>query len=141
MSGILSFTIIIAIFWFILYWVLGGVAFSILAMVRLAKMRKTRFSCLFTLTAAACALGASRTGLLLARNNVRTCLEGVDDRFERLASVIACGILEEVAAGIIWFLLLLLIGTVIMVLARADNQSWIDTDHDLDTELDELLEV
>lgn len=116
----------VAFVWFVLYWILGGIIFSIAALFRVAKLRKAQFSCLFTLASMGCAYGATHTAYLLGQREITTCLVQAQDLFEELASVIACGIFSIVLMGALWFIGLLAIGSVLLFLSRAKNQSWVD---------------
>src|SRR5688572_25702387 len=140
MLDILPHIFVIAFFWFVIYWVMGGVFFGAIAIVRVIKLRRARFSCLFTLASALCAFGAAYTGTFYAHENIRACIKEANDVFGKLASVIACGILEQVSAGFIWFLILIGVGLLFFVLCRASNQSWMDSEDDGRDELD-ILEL
>lgn len=125
MHGWLLF-IPVGIVWFVLYWIIGGIIFSIAALFRVAKLRKAQFSCLFTLASLGCAYGATYTGFLFGQKEINVCLSQARDIFEQLASVFACGILPMVFMGSAWFLGLLLLGSILLFISRAKNQSWVD---------------
>lgn len=134
MLDILGFKFVIALFWFILFWLFGGVFFSAISIVRVIKLRKARFSCLFTLLSAVCAYGAAHTGIWWARNQIRECIAQTHDVFGKMASVVACGIFQEAFAAAIWFGVLIFGGFMLLYLTRAENQSWIDSDEGLEEE-------
>lgn len=140
MQELFGYISIIALFWFILYWVFGGVVFASIAILRVIKLRRARFSCFFTLASLVCAFGAAYSGTLYAERAIYTCLEEAEDVFDRLASVVACGILEQVAAGTAWFGILIAAGLFLFFISRASNQSWIDSDED-GTEKYDILEI
>lgn len=140
MLDIIGHIFIISLFWFVLYWVIGGVLFGAIAIIHVIKLRRARFSCLFTMTSALCAFAAAYTGTFYAQDAVYTCLEESEDFFGDLASVIACGVLQQMAAGIIWFLILFGIGLLLFILSRAHNQSWIDSEDDGEDQFD-ILEL
>ncbi len=116
----------IGIVWFILYWIIGGVIFSIAALFRVAKLRKAQFSCLFTFAAIGCAYGATHTAYLFGKREIVMCLMEARDVFEQLASVMACGMFSIVLMGAVWFVGLLALGSILLFLSRAKNQSWVD---------------
>lgn len=136
-----GYTILITIFWFILYWIFGGVFFYAITLLRVEKLRKAQFSCLFTFASLLAGFGAARMGLILGQSSIRACIEPGQDVFGRLASIIVCGILELVATGLLWFIILIIIGFIILLLSRSENQSWIDSNKPLEDEMDELLEL
>ncbi len=116
----------VGVVWFILYWIIGGIIFSIAALFRVAKLRKAQFSCLFTFASIGCAYGATYTGQLFGQNQIAVCLSEARDVFEQLASVVACGMFSVVSMGAIWFIGLLIISSILLYLSRAKNQSWVD---------------
>jgi len=140
MTALLGHIFVIAIFWFILYWVLGGVVFAVISIFRVSKLRRAQFSCLFTLLSAGCAFGAAYFGALKAEDQIYVCLEQETDVFGRLASVIGCGILEQVVSGAIWFGILLVLGYVAYLFSRATNQSWVDSHEGVGDEFD-IIEI
>lgn len=116
----------VGVVWFILYWIVGGIIFSIAALFKVAKLRKAQFSCLFTLASIGCAYGATHTAYIFGRREIESCLLQANDIFEQLASVMACGMLSIVAMGAVWFVGLLALGSILLFLSRARNQSWVD---------------
>ncbi|MFH1610980.1 MAG: hypothetical protein ABIA83_00025 [Patescibacteria group bacterium] len=120
------FYIPVGFVWFIIFWIVGGVIFSIAALFKIAKLRKAQFSCLFTITCVGCAYGATHSAFLIGNSQVGACLNQAQDIFGKFASVIACGIFPITAMGIIWFIALMLVGAVLLYISRAKNQSWVD---------------
>lgn len=47
---------------FLIYWIFGGIFFACLALLRLRRLRKARFSCLFSLSSFVIAFGSSWFG-------------------------------------------------------------------------------
>lgn len=141
MHSLLGYIAIIALFWFVLYWVVGGVIFGVIAILQVSKLRRARFSSLFTIASAACAFAAAYYGTKTAHGAIRACLEQANEPFSRLASVIACGILEQVASGIGFFIVLMAIGAVIFVISRATNQSWIDSHEGIEADELDIIEI
>ena len=60
---LISLVILLSIFWFLAYWVLGGVFFAVITILRLGKIRMVRFSCLFTILALLLGVSASYFGI------------------------------------------------------------------------------
>ena len=142
MFQILPHIFLIAAFWAVLYWIVGGVIFAIVAIFQLEKIRRARFSCLFSLASAFCGFGAAYSGAYFAQSSIQLCLEqDAGEMFGRLSSVIACGILEQAAAGFIWFLILFGLGLLALVASRAQNQSWMDSNEHLDESRLNILEM
>lgn len=141
MSDIIGYIFLIALFWFVLYWVFGGVLFASIAIINVVKLRRARFSTIFTLLSLLCAFAAAYSGTFYAQETVNACLAASADPFNDLAAIIGCGIFEQVAAGAVWFIILMAIGFVFFILSRATNQSWIDSDYGLEEERYDIIEV
>ncbi|MFH1766877.1 MAG: hypothetical protein ABH826_02165 [Patescibacteria group bacterium] len=124
----LEYSIVIAAFWFPIYWVFGGVFFATIAFLKVIKLRKVRFSCLFTLSSLAAAYGASYLGMRLGEGEIDSCLSSASGFLDRISAIIGCGILSLFLAGGIGFIVLLGLGMIILYISRAANQSWIDSD-------------
>lgn len=136
-----EFTFLIAAFWFPLYWILGGVVFATVAILRVTKLRKVRFSCLFTLASLLASYGASYSGMILGENEIRACMEGTTGFLDSASAIIGCGILSFFLAGGIGFIILVAVGLVILFISRASNQSWVDSDEGLNEKADLLFDT
>ena len=121
--------LVLSISWFIIYWILGGVVFSLIAAARAMHMKKARFSCLFTLGAAATAFGAAYAGVILSRPHGLRCpdelvtrgtLQGAENF--NIQSILVCDFRAVVIAGSMFFALLLAAGMVAMLLSRTEKQ-------------------
>lgn len=121
-----STVIVLTIFWFIIFWLIGGVIFAIIALMRTSKLRKARFSCLFTLACAGAAYGAAWSGLTLGEGAIAECLQKNDSFFEELAAVYGCGVLEISFSALLWFVGLFLVGFLLLLVSHTANQSWTD---------------
>lgn len=128
MTETMWFAAIIGAFWFPVYWVFGGVLFAIISLFRMTKMRKAQFSCLFSLSSIFIAFGAGYGGVKLGEGQVQACIEPNITFFDTLSAVIGCGVLEIFAAGAIGFGALILVGLFLMIITKARNQSWMDSD-------------
>lgn len=114
--------------WFIIYWILGGVVFALVAAARSTHMRKAQFSCLFTLGSAAAAYGAAAIGLLLLRPRGPRCPEEflLQKGFmaaERigLQDVLFCDAKAIMIAGGLCFALLLAVGVVALLVSSIEK--------------------
>lgn len=132
-----SFFIVLAILWFLLYWILGGVLFAAVAIMRLGRIRTVRFSCLFTLLALVVGVGASYLGLSRAQGVVSACLSQATSKAETVAAIFGCGFANIVS----WFLLgacvLTIGGFIIMAVSKSKSKPWIV----LEEPTDEAVEV
>ena len=146
LPGLFEHSLLIAGMWFLLYWVFGGVFFAAITILRVIKLRRGRFSCLFTILTAGFAYGAAYSGLAFGEMRIEACVRQANGFFETIAAVFGCGILEIMTAGLLWFLLLLVCGFAILMISRAENQSWVDSKKGLGDEeegvvyLDEVKE-
>ena len=114
--------------WFIVYWILGGVVFSIIAATKSIHMKKARFSCLFTLGAVAAAFGAAYTGILMARPLGIRCPDIFIERgtlfgAERLSvqTLLMCDVNAALRAGGVFFVFLIIIGAVALLFSRIER--------------------
>ena len=116
-------------FWFVVYWILGGVVFAIIASTRFIHTRKAVFSCVFTGGSVLAAYGAAVLGLLLARPDGARCparvtADGVfyDVATVRLQDVLMCDAQSIMMAGGLFFALLLALGMVALLVARVEKR-------------------
>ncbi len=123
-AGISSFVIFLAIIWFLFYWVFGGVFFAIIAILRLGRVRKVRFSCLFTLISVAFATGASYIGVHSAEQSIRACTVDVASKAKTIIAVIGCGFGAIMGSFLIGIVLLILCGFILMSLSKSKTKPW-----------------
>ncbi len=117
-----SMTWMLFTLWFIVYWIGGGVFFSILAATNAMHLRKARFSCLFTGGSIAAAYGAAVIGVLLAGNNRGAqCPPRSLEAFRAFGDLLTCNISAVLVAGGMFFALLLTSGMVAMLFSRVDK--------------------
>ena len=116
-------------FWFVAYWVFGGVFFAIVAATRFIHTRKAVFSCLFTGGSVIAAYGAAVLGLMLVRPRGLRCPEGLvaqgmfrDPAMVRLQDVLLCDAKSLMIAGGLFFALLLTVGMVALLVSRVEKQ-------------------
>ncbi len=116
-------------FWFVVYWILGGVFFAIVAATRFIHTRKAVFSCLFTGGSVLAAYGAAVLGPMLFRPHGLRCPEGVlvknmlkSGESLRLQDVLLCDAQSIMVAGGLFFALLLTMGMVALLVSRVEKQ-------------------
>ncbi len=120
-----SLIILLAIFWFLVYWVLGGVFFAAIALLRLGRIRMVRFSCLFTLLALFLGAGAAYGGVARSQTDVLSCLEEAQSKAETVMAVFGCGFASIFGVFLVGAALLTLGGFLIMSISKSKTKPWI----------------
>ena len=121
-----SFVIFLSLLWFLIYWVLGGVFFALITIMRLGRLRKVRFSCLFTLLALATGIGSAYHGLRYSELAVKECLADATNKAETVTAIFGCGFAGVFGAFLLGAAVLTLGGFLIMVISRSKSKPWID---------------
>ncbi len=123
MPGAISLSTLIftlALFWFVTYWIVGGVIFSIISVTRFLHVHKARFSCLFTLMSAGAAYGAAwMSGQVLIRQVA--CIEKTHGVLDVFPLMFTCATKQTFSSGLLWFLLLIAIGIGMMLILRGPD--------------------
>jgi hypothetical protein len=125
-----SFIILFSIIWFVVYWVLGGVFFAVVTMVRLGRLRKVRFSCLFTILSLIVGVGAAHTGITSSRSAVQDCLADAVSNAQKMVAVFGCGAASILGMFLLGAFVLTAGGFLIMAISKSKSQPWIVLDHD-----------
>jgi hypothetical protein len=112
---------LISFIWFMVYWILGGVFFSIMAVLRLGGVRKVRFSCLFTV----CAAGAGWGGMRLASDAVEDCLVSSESQAEAVTAVFGCGFVGIFSAFLLGLIVLIGLGSLLLKISTVKTKPWI----------------
>jgi len=120
-----SFVIFLSILWFFVYWILGGVLFALLTILRLGRVKKVRFSCLFTILSAACGFGAAYYGMQYAQESVSICVSEAVNRAQTVAAVFGCGFSGVFGAFLIGAAILTFGGFVILAISKSKAKPWI----------------
>lgn len=128
--GLQSFVVFLSILWFFVYWILGGVFFAVMAILRLGRVRKVRFSCLFSLLAAFCAVGAAYGGVQYAATSIRTCVVEATQGIQIKVAVIGCGFSGIMGAFVVGVVILLFGGFIILSLSKSKTRPWIVLDQE-----------
>ncbi|MBI4435271.1 hypothetical protein HY630_01230 [Candidatus Uhrbacteria bacterium] len=123
-----SFFIVLSIIWFLVYWVLGGVFFAIVTVMRLGRLRKVRFSCLFTILSLVLGVGAAYTGMRGARSAVSDCLGDAVTNAENMTAVFGCGAASIFGMFLLGALVLTAGGFLIMLVSKSKAKPWIVLD-------------
>lgn len=123
-----SFFIILSILWFLVYWVLGGVFFALVTMVRLGRLRKVRFSCLYTILSLLVGVGAAYAGMRGSQDAVDDCLGQAVTKAEQLTAVFGCGFAGVFGMFLVGALVLTAGGFLIMAACKSKAKPWIVLD-------------
>jgi hypothetical protein len=123
-----SLTTFLAVVWFVVYWVLGGVFFAVLTILRLGRIKKVRFSCLFTLLAGICGYTAAYWGTAYGAESIEVCLVQARSKAEVVASLFGCGFSSVFGAFLVGAAVLTFIGLILMSLSKAKSKPWIILD-------------
>lgn len=115
--------------WFLVYWIFGGVVFMVIALVRPGRMKRVRFSCLYTLVSVFTAYGAARLGVYWAGQATGSLPEvaSLSDAALAVSGLEFVGILMGLGVG---FLVTFLAGWIIMLLSRSREPSWYERHQD-----------
>ncbi len=119
------FAWLVALIWFLLYWILGGVFFAAMAVLKMGSVRKVRFSCLFTILALGCAGGAAWGGLRMADDAVSRCLVSSESKAEAITAIFGCGFVGIFSAFLIGMIVLVAVGTLFLKLSTTKTKPWI----------------
>jgi hypothetical protein len=129
-----SFTIFLGFLWFLLYWILGGVFFALIAILRLGRVRKVRFSCLFSIWSLLCGAGASWSGVKLAQDSIASCYFLARTKAEVLTSFFGCGFAGIFGMFLLWAAILTLGGFFFMEISKNKHAPWMVLDETGDDE-------
>ena len=120
------FVIFLSLLWFLVYWILGGVFFAAITIIRLGRLRKVRFSCLFTILAVACGIGAADWGLRYSQEAVDTCIAEASNKAEMVTAIFGCGFAGVFGMFMLGAIALTLGGFLIMFISQSKSKPWID---------------
>jgi hypothetical protein len=125
-----SFATFLTILWFLVYWILGGVFFAVVALLRLGRVRKVRFSCLFTIWVLAVAIGVAFKGLEYSQDAIAECVSDVVTRAEMVSAIFGCGFVGVFGAFLIGALAVTVGGFLIFAISRTRSKPWIVLEED-----------
>ncbi len=121
----MTFVATLAFVWFLLYWIIGGVFFACVALLRLVRLRKVRFSCLFSLSAAICAFGAAWGSTKWLEKTSSSCLLLVTESKESLINLLSCGWLYFLLSAVVGLGLLIVIGFILLKASSWKDRTWL----------------
>ena len=133
-EGLTPLAVFLSILWFFVYWVLGGVFFAAITILRLGRVHKVRFSCLFTIVALLCGIGASVIGLSYSQESVAKCLAESTNRAEAITAIFGCGFVGVFGMFLLGAAVLTLAGFVIMTISKAQTKPWLVINHNEEDE-------
>ncbi len=137
MLEISSFLVVLSIFCFFLYWIFGGVIFSIITVLRVGRVRRSQFGCFFSLIALGFGVLTGWGSSELAAHNFATCVLS-EERWRSWMEQFACGIVPILLSLAVGFVLLLIVGFYVLTISENDAPSWIEPrDADDDEEEDD----
>lgn len=131
---------LLALVWFVFYWIFGGVFFSLVALLRLGRIHTLRFSCLYTFGALFSGIGAALTGVLWAKKSMGSCADPSSATVEAFAAMFACGFVGIMAGMLVWAAAVMALGFLFMSFARMKDQPWFMKFEDEGVVLDDLEE-
>lgn len=114
-------TVILALLWFVIYWLLGGAIFAVVALTRLIHLKKAQFSCIFVILSGLAAYGASWMAVVSATNNSRACFTKIDAVYDAIPAMFACATQETVFSGLLWFVFLMTLGIGLMFMSQSPD--------------------
>ncbi|TAL50423.1 hypothetical protein EPN81_02860 [Patescibacteria group bacterium] len=123
-----SFFIVLSLLWFLVYWVLGGVFFAIMTVMRLGRLRKVRFSCLFSILSLLVGMGAAYAGMKGSQEAVRDCLGQAANNTEKMMALFGCGAASIFGMFLLGSLVLTIGGFLIMIISKSKTKPWIVLD-------------
>jgi signal transduction histidine kinase len=133
-ASLIAFTLFLGLLWFLIYWILGGVFFALVAIMRLGRVRKLRFSCMFTVWSFLCALGSAWFGVFTVNDAIAQCVAHSDTSTEMVSAVFGCGFVSVLGFFLVGALLLVGGGFLIMALSKSKTKPWFDLELDIEDE-------
>ncbi len=125
-TELVSVFVLLSFMWFFVYWIFGGIFFAIVSLLRLGRVRKARFSCLFSLASVVCAVGASYTGVVWGRATIESCGTAFDEEASSFLSAMSCGFANITSSFLIWSAVLIFLGLIIMTISKSKEHTWFD---------------
>lgn len=123
-----ALTILLAILSFFAYWIFGGVLFALVALLRLGRVRKVRFSCMFSLLALGSGIGSAMIGVQYAQTSLEACLAESMNRAEQIVALFGCGFAGLLGAFLMGAGVVVLGGFLIMHISRMESEPWVRLD-------------
>lgn len=121
-----ALTILLGIIWSLMYWIAGGVMFALISLLRLGRVRKVRFSCLFTLLAFACGGVAAYEAVSRSQGALNACLVESKTQAETLVALFGCGFAQFFLAFLLGAAALVVGGFAVMALSGVKTRPWVN---------------
>ena len=112
----LYYVVLVAIIWFLFYWIVGGAFFAVVAVFRLGSFKKAQFSCLYTLVAAGLAAVSAYLGVRSGGEEALYCLNHVS-QYDGFIAFFGCAIVPLMLSFIAGAAVMLTIGFAIFLLS------------------------
>ena len=130
MSELYLFTALLGFLWFIVYWIFGGVFFAVMAILRLGRVRKVRFSCLFSLLALVVGVASAFLGVSFGQSSIRDCLVEAGNKAEAITAIFGCGFAGIFGVFLLGAAVIVLGGFVLMSISTSKTKPWIIFEED-----------
>ena len=134
---IVPFITTLSILWFLVYWILGGVFFAIITVIRLGRIRKVRFSCLFSILSLFLGVSAAYLGMKYSQGAIQICLIDATTKAETVSAIFGCGFAGIFGTFLLGAFVLTIGGFIIMVLSKSKTKPWIVLESQEETFLSE----
>ena len=105
--------------WFLFYWIFGGAFFALVSVFRLGRLKKLRFSCLFSLFSLASALAAAWMGMRYAEVSSSECLNISRTNVEGFVGFFGCSLVALTLAFLGGATAVILLGALAMRLSSS----------------------
>jgi len=124
-SDLQTFTILLGLLWFLIYWILGGVLFALVALLRLGRVRKVRFSCLFSAFAFVVGCVSAFYGVRFGEGGIQSCLLNAGNKAEVITAIFGCGFAGIFGVFLIGAAAIVLGGFILMAISKSKAKPWI----------------
>lgn len=118
LSSPIIITLTFTLLWFVLYWLVAGVLFAIIGLVRFMRINTARFSCLFTLLSLVTAYAAAWTSYVAAARTAPRCVGQINAAYEAIPGLLRCAATITMSNAILWFIVLLAVGIALLFVTR-----------------------
>ncbi|MFZ2681609.1 MAG: hypothetical protein WAZ14_00720 [Patescibacteria group bacterium] len=108
----------LTLMWFVVYWLIAGVLFAIIGLVKFVRINTAKFSCVFTFLSLATAYAAAWTGYVAASRLDGKCLSKISAPYEAIPGAFRCATTIMISNGALWFIVLVAAGIALMFVSR-----------------------
>lgn len=112
-----GYLVLLAVLWFLFYWIFGGAFFAFISVFRLGRLRKARFSCLFTFVAGASAVVAAWSGARWAQSSAQVCLQESLSNLEGFVGFFSCSIIALTLSFLGGAVVVIVLGAIVLRLS------------------------